>query len=214
MSLAVVRFVVGPLQTNAYLLADSASGLAAVVDPGAEGARLAAAARERGWKIRHVWLTHAHFDHIAGLAELAEALPVWPLVALHPADLWLWRLEGGAPLFGFRLDPGPEPNVYLEDGQRLYLGATAFQVLHAPGHTPGHVMFYAPAEGLLLAGDVIFRGSIGRTDLPQADQATLLNTLRTRILPLPPATRILPGHGPETTVGYERRHNPFLVDLT
>ena len=210
--LTIVPLVVGPLETNAYLLADPASRVAVVVDPGAEGRRIAAEARRRGWRIRHVWLTHAHFDHIAGLAELAEALPTWPLVALHPDDLWLWRLEGGAPLFGLRLDPGPEPTVHLRHGQRLRVGAVEFEVRHAPGHTPGHVMFYAPAVGVLLAGDVIFRESIGRTDLPQGDHDALLRSIRTQVLTLPDETRILPGHGPATTVGHERRFNPFMAE--
>jgi len=213
MPVDIVRLVVGPLETNAYLIADPLTRTAVVLDPGAEGERIAAEAQRRGWNIRHVWLTHAHFDHIGGLAALADALPTWPLVAMHPADLWLWRLEGGAPLFGFHLDPGPEPSVFLQPGQRLRVGATEFQVRHAPGHTPGHVMFYAPAERLLLAGDVIFRESIGRTDLPQGDLDTLLRSIHEHVLPLPDETRILPGHGPETTVGHERRFNPFLTDF-
>ncbi|NPA31410.1 MAG: MBL fold metallo-hydrolase [Chloroflexi bacterium] len=213
MPLDLVHLVVGPLETNAYLLADRATGTAVVVDPGAEGERIAAAAQARGWTIRHVWLTHAHFDHIGGLAALADALPAWPLVAMHPDDLWLWRLEGGAPLFGFRLDPGPEPSVFLQHGQRLRVGDTEFEVRHAPGHTPGHVMFYAPTENLLLAGDVIFREGIGRTDLPQGDYETLLRSIRDQVLTLPDETRVLPGHGPATTVGHERRYNPFVADL-
>ncbi len=213
MPLDLAHLVVGPLETNAYLLADRATGTAVVVDPGAEGERIAAAAQARGWTIRHVWLTHAHFDHIGGLAALADALPAWPLVAMHPDDLWLWRLEGGAPLFGFRLDPGPEPSVFLQHGQRLRVGDTEFEVRHAPGHTPGHVMFYAPTENLLLAGDVIFREGIGRTDLPQGDYETLLRSIRDQVLTLPDETRVLPGHGPATTVGHERRYNPFVADL-
>ncbi len=213
MPLDLVRLVVGPLETNTYLLADRASGIAVVVDPGAEGERIAEVARQRGWTIRHVWLTHAHFDHIGGLAALAEALPTWPLVAMHPDDLWLWRLEGGARLFGFRLDPGPEPTVFLQHGQRLRVGEVEFQVRHAPGHTPGHVMFYAPRLRWLLAGDVIFREGIGRTDLPQGDFHTLLRSIHEQVLSLPDETRILPGHGPETTVGHERRFNPFLAGM-
>ncbi|NPA26481.1 MAG: MBL fold metallo-hydrolase [Chloroflexi bacterium] len=211
MSLVVRRFVVGPLDTNAYLVADPVTRHAVVIDPGAEGAFLARRAADEGWHIRHIWITHAHFDHIGGAGELAEALPTWPLVAMHPDDIWLWRLEGGAPLFGFHIDPGPEPSVYLQHGQRLRLGQTVFEVRHAPGHSPGHVMFYVPDEHLLFAGDVIFYEGIGRTDIPGGDPEALQKSIATQVLSLPDSVRILPGHGPETTVGHERRYNPFLT---
>ncbi len=211
MGLVVRRFVVGPLDTNAYLLADPETRHAVVIDPGAEGGRIARAAADEGWRIRHIWITHAHFDHIAGAGELAEALPTWPLVAMHPDDLWLWRMEGGAPLFGFHIDPGPEPTVYLQHGQSLHLGRTVVEVRHAPGHSPGHVMFYVPQEGLLFAGDVVFYEGIGRTDIPGGDLDALRRSIQDHVLTLPDTVRILPGHGPETTVGHERRFNPFIA---
>ena len=116
-------------------------------------------------------------------------------------------------LFGLKIDPGPEPTIDLEHGQILHLGRYRFEVRHAPGHTPGHVMFYCAEQKVLFCGDVIFQGSIGRTDLPGGDYQTLMNSIRTQVLSLPEDTRLLTGHGPETTVGLERRYNPFLTDL-
>jgi hydroxyacylglutathione hydrolase len=209
--LSVVPLTLGPVQTNAYLIADAATGEAAVVDPAWDGQSILAEAQRRGWRIAHLWLTHAHFDHLGGAATVADALNPLPMVALHPDDYLLWRMEGGASLFGFRIDPGPEPTVELAHGQVLRLGENTLEVRHTPGHTPGHVIFYSQADGLAFCGDVIFRGSIGRTDLPGGDFATLINSIRTQILTLPDETRLLSGHGQETTVGAERRDNPFLI---
>ena len=208
--LTIIPLTLGPVQTNSYLIADAATGEAAVVDPAWDGLAILAEAQHRGWRIAHLWLTHAHFDHLGGVAALVDALNPLPLVALHPGDYTLWRMEGGASLFGFRIDPGPEPTVELTHGQILRLGENTLEVRHTPGHTPGHVVFYSQADSLVFCGDVVFRGSIGRTDLPGGDFATLINSIRTQILPLPDETRLLSGHGPETTVGEERRHNPFL----
>jgi len=113
-------------------------------------------------------------------------------------------------LFGMRIDPGPEPTIDLVHGQQLHLGHSLLEVCYSPGHTPGHVVFYCPAEGVCFCGDVIFQGSIGRTDLPGGDFDTLMNSIQTQILSMPDETRLLSGHGPETTVGAERRQNPFL----
>lgn len=206
----IVRFVLGPVETNTYLIADPEEGLAAVIDPAWEGERIAAEAQRRGWRIAHIWLTHAHFDHLGGAAGVADHTNPPPPVALHPADYPLWRVEGGARWFGMRLDPGPEPTVDLAHGMTLRLGRFTLEVRHAPGHTPGHVMFYCPQVGVLFAGDVIFYEGIGRTDLPGGDFDTLVHSIRTQVYTLPPETRILPGHGPETTVAHERAHNPFV----
>jgi hydroxyacylglutathione hydrolase len=133
-----------------------------------------------------------------------------PPAALHPADLPLWQAQGGAPLFGMHIEPGPRPELSLAHGQRLQVGAYEFEVRQAPGHTPGHVIFYCAAAGVAFCGDVIFLGSIGRTDLPGGSYGQLMNSIETQVLSLPDATRLLSGHGPETTVEYERRSNPFL----
>jgi hydroxyacylglutathione hydrolase len=206
----IVSFVLGPVMTNAYLIADPLTREAAVIDPAAEGQVIVDAAARKGWHIGNIWLTHAHFDHLAGAGEVADHVEPPPPVALHPEDYPLWRLQGGAPLFGMQIDPGPEPTIDLYHGQVLHLGRNLLEVRHAPGHTRGHVLFYCAADGVLFCGDVIFQDGIGRTDLPGGDYETLINSIQTQVLTLPDETRLLSGHGPETTVGRERKTNPFL----
>jgi glyoxylase-like metal-dependent hydrolase (beta-lactamase superfamily II) len=206
----VITLVLGPVETNAYLVADAQSGEAVVIDPAWDGEVIAAEARRRGWRISGIWLTHAHFDHLAGALGISQQVQPPPPVALHPADLPLWEAQGGAPFFGMHINPGPRPSISLAHGQTLHVGGYAFEVRHAPGHTPGHVVFYCAAESLVFCGDVIFMSSIGRTDLPGGSYQTLLHSIQTQILTLPDATRLLSGHGPETTVGQERLENPFL----
>jgi glyoxylase-like metal-dependent hydrolase (beta-lactamase superfamily II) len=209
--LSIVTFTLGLVETNTYLAADAESGEAAVIDPADRGEMIVSEAEKRGWRIANIWLTHAHFDHIAGSAGVADRTSPPPPVALHPDDYTLWRFQGGAPLFGMRIDPGPEPTIDLRHGQVLHLGQNQLEVRHAPGHTRGHVMFYCAAEKVMFCGDVIFQGSIGRTDLPDGNFDTLITSIREQVLTLPDATRLLPGHGPETTVGTERKYNPFLA---
>lgn len=196
--------------TNSYLVADSDSSEAVVIDPADKGRMIVGEAGKHGWHIGNIWLTHAHFDHIAGAGAVADHLNPPPQVALHPDDYPLWRMQGGAMLFGMRIDPGPEPTVDLKHGMAMHLGKYDFEVRHAPGHTRGHVIFYCADVGVAFCGDVIFQGSIGRTDLPGGDYDTLIQSIRTEILTLPDETRLLSGHGPETTVGQERLNNPFL----
>jgi hydroxyacylglutathione hydrolase len=210
MTLTIVPMVLGPVQTNAYLLADARTGEAVVIDPAWDGDLILDEASRRGWRIGSIWLTHAHFDHFGGAAAVADGTNPPPPVALHSQDYNLWRMQGGAPLFGMRIDPGPEPTIDLVHGQQLHLGENLLDVRHTPGHTPGHVVFYCPKDGICFCGDVIFQGSIGRTDLPGGDFDTLLASIHSQILSLPDETRLLSGHGSQTTVGAERRQNPFL----
>lgn len=208
--LSIVSLALGPLETNGYLVADDETGDAAIIDPGWDGDLILAEAEKRNWRIEHIWLTHAHFDHLGGSAAVADALKPSPQVALHPEDYQLWKMKGGAPLFGMDIDPGPEPTIDLLPGLILHLGSVQFQVLHTPGHSRGSVSFYCQSEGVVFCGDLIFQGSIGRTDLPGGDYSTIIQSIRTQILTLPDETRLLSGHGPETTVGFERIYNPFL----
>lgn len=209
--LEIVNFTLGPVMTNAYLVADPASGEAVVIDPADDGEVIVAEAQRREWRIGSIWLTHAHFDHLAGAGGVADRVNPPPPVALHSDDYPLWRMQGGAPLFGMQIDPGPEPTVDLYHGQILRLGENRIEVRHAPGHTRGHVVFICLAEKVAFCGDVIFQGSIGRTDLPGGDYQTLMDSIQKQILSLPDDTRLFSGHGPVTTVGRERMWNPFLV---
>ncbi|MEW6030840.1 MAG: MBL fold metallo-hydrolase [Chloroflexota bacterium] len=208
--LEIVTFTLGPAQTNAYLIADSETRDAAVIDPAWDGKLILSEARTRGWRIAHLWYTHAHFDHIGGAAEIADALNPLPLVALHPNDHVLWRAGGGGALFGFKIDPGPEPTIDFVHGQILRLGNVQFEVRFTPGHTTGHCILYCAQENVCFCGDLIFAGSVGRTDLPGGDFETLEKSIREQIYTLPDETRLLSGHGPETTVGREKRENLWV----
>ncbi|HSL44525.1 MAG TPA: MBL fold metallo-hydrolase [Anaerolineales bacterium] len=211
--LEIVSFTLGPAQTNAYLVADSETKEAAVIDPAWDGHIILAEAQKRGWRIAHLWYTHAHFDHIGGAGAIADALNPLPLVALHPNDHVLWRAGGGGALFGFDIDPGPEPTIDFYQGQMLRLGTVEFEVRFTPGHTPGHCILYVPASIICFCGDVIFAGSVGRTDFPGSSWEQLLESIKTQVFTLPEETRLLSGHGPETTVGEEKMSNPFVGGL-
>lgn len=213
MSLEIVSFTLGPAQTNAYLLADPQTKEAAVIDPSWDGHLILAEAQKRAWRIAHLWYTHAHFDHIGGAAAIADGLNPLPLVALHPADHILWRSGGGGRMFGLSIDPGPEPAIDFAHGQILRLGCNTFEVRHTPGHTPGHVVFYCAAESLCFCGDLIFAHSVGRTDLPGSSWESLVASIREQIYSLPENTRLLSGHGPETSVGEEKVSNPFVQEF-
>jgi glyoxylase-like metal-dependent hydrolase (beta-lactamase superfamily II) len=211
--LEIVTLTLGPAQTNAYLVADSATRDAVVIDPSWDGEVILSEAQKRGWRIAHLWYTHAHFDHIGGAGAIADALNPLPLVALHPDDHVLWRAGGGGAVFGFDIDPGPEPTIDLHQGQVLRLGSVIFEVRFTPGHTRGHCVFYVAESKVCFCGDLIFAGSVGRTDLPGGDFATLERSIREQIFSLPDDTRLLSGHGPETTVGREKQTNPFVSDI-
>jgi glyoxylase-like metal-dependent hydrolase (beta-lactamase superfamily II) len=208
--LEIISFTLGPVATNAYLVADLETKEAAVIDPAWDGHVILKAAQTRGWRIGHLWYTHAHFDHIGGAAAIADALNPLPLVALHPDDHVLWRAGGGGPAFGFDIDPGPEPTIDFQQGQILKLGSNEFEVRHTPGHTKGLCVLYVAKEKVCFCGDLIFNGSVGRTDLPGGDWDTLVDSIRTQIFSLPNDTKLLSGHGIETTVGEEKKHNPFV----
>jgi len=222
--LEIIPLILGPVSTNCYLIADSDSGEAAVIDPAWDGQVILAEAIKRGWKIGQLWYTHAHFDHFGGAAEIASTLNAsadpahrmalstnsLPVVALHPLDHPLWQNQGGAPLFGMHIELGPEPTVALAHGQILHLGNIEFEVRHTPGHTPGHVVFYCAKEAVLFSGDLIFQGGVGRSDLPGGNWEALERSIREQVYTLPDETRLLSGHGGKSTVGEEKHANPFV----
>jgi glyoxylase-like metal-dependent hydrolase (beta-lactamase superfamily II) len=207
-ALEVVAIPNGVFQQNCYLVFDPDHPDTVLVDPGEETDRFLAEASARNRSITAIWLTHAHIDHICGVAEIhrVTGAPIF----LHPDDLAHYRqLPQQGRLFGFEFEAPPEPDRSLRDREQLRIGNVAVEVRHAPGHTPGHVVFVAP--GVVLAGDVLFAGSIGRTDLPGGHHPTLLASIRRELLSLPDETLVYSGHGPVTTIGEERRTNPFLV---
>jgi len=209
--LEITTFILGPVQTNAYLIADTSSKEAVVIDPAWDGMQIVAEAKLRGWQIVDIWITHAHFDHLAGVAAIINATMPTPNVALHAKDLPLWKAQGGAQMFGIHIDPVPDPTISLSHNQIIGFGNYEMEVRHSPGHTPGHVIFSCPTEKIVFSGDVIFMQGIGRTDLPGGNYSELIHSISSQILTLADETRILTGHGPETTVGEERKSNPFLV---
>ncbi len=198
----------GRFMQNAWLIWDPATREAVVVDPGEEHERLQAAIRHRELTVQGIWLTHAHIDHVWGVTPIRQATGA--PVLLHPDDRrWYNAFTRQGEMFGIRgLEPLDPPDADLVVGETLSVGRYRFAVRHVPGHSPGHVAFVG--EGLAIAGDVLFQDSIGRTDLAGGDQAQLLESIRRELLSLPDETRVLPGHGSETTVGRERRMNPWL----
>jgi hydroxyacylglutathione hydrolase len=215
MKLSMMRLVLGPLQNNVYLLADEDSQDAVVIDPSFGSETVLVQAERQGWHLRQVWITHAHYDHIAGVAALSTAFDPPLPVGMH-ADAYAWLLEQEHVVkFGVPIDLLPEPGIFFKEGQQLTLtpGGQEFavEVRHAPGHSPGSVIFYCASLGVAFCGDVIFRASIGRTDLPGGHHDTLIESIHTQVLSLPESTTLLPGHGPESSVGFERLYNPYLA---
>jgi len=211
MALEIHTFTLGSLANNTYVLVDPATLLAVIVDPAFDSRHVAQAINKAGWKPFQIWLTHAHFDHTAGIAEIntnvQSALPV----GIHPDDLDLYKKGGGAGLFGITAPDLPEPSIFFEHNQQLSIGAETVEVRHTPGHSAGHVVFYLPQNKIALVGDLIFKNGVGRTDLPGGSMANLLNSIYKNMLTLPPETRLLSGHGAETTVTDEVEFNPYLM---
>lgn len=203
----------GGFGENAYLVWRPGSVDAVVVDPGAGTPDLLDFLASSDLQVRAILLTHAHLDHVDGVALLKKRTGA--PIHLHPEALPSYRsVELQAAAFGMELAPPPPPDEDLSGGETLRFGPLEFQVLDAPGHAPGHVIFHAPEDALAFVGDVVFSGSIGRTDLPGGDFRLLMGTIRSTVLTLPDHTRLFPGHGPDTTVGHERRYNPFIAPMT
>lgn len=199
-------------QQNCTLLWCDETREAAVVDPGGDIARILAVVAEKGVTLRQILLTHGHMDHIGGTAELVAQASL-PVIGPHADDVfWIDLLPQQAQMMGFKPVAGFVPDQLLNHGDKIKVGNAELDVLHCPGHTPGHVIFYNRAAQLALVGDVLFKGSIGRTDFPRGNHADLINAIRTRVLPLGDEVRFIPGHGPMSTFGNERRTNPFVAD--
>ncbi|UCH27915.1 MAG: MBL fold metallo-hydrolase [Trueperaceae bacterium] len=194
---------------NCYLLSSKSSQQAVLVDPGEDASRLLGTLAKNRLTLEAIWLTHAHFDHVGALAEIVASIDV--PVYLHPQDKpWLANAAIFAAQFGLSFAPVTVETIDLRDGQVLQIGDIVATCLHTPGHAPGHIAFHLADQKLVLAGDTLFRGSIGRTDLPGGNHDLLIESIRKKILTLPQETRVYPGHGPDTTVGIEIQSNPFL----
>ncbi|MCL5967844.1 MAG: MBL fold metallo-hydrolase [Betaproteobacteria bacterium] len=203
---------VTPFQQNCSLLWCDQTQAAAVIDPGGDLDEVLAEAQRLGLKLEQIWLTHAHIDHAGAAGELAQQLGL-PIIGPHPGDqFWIDALAQQSQMFGFPQARPFTPTRWLHDGDTVTLGRSSVQVRHCPGHTPGHVVFHSPEIGRAFVGDVLFAGSIGRTDFPQGDHEQLLASIRERLWPMGDATVFIPGHGPESSFGRERRSNPYVRD--
>ena len=205
----ILQLPLGPLQTNCYLIACEQTNDAAVIDPSWNGRFIAETADEKGWQISKILLTHAHFDHVGGLAELKQLVDV-PVYVHQEAIPMLQQTNNSARMFGMEIEQPADPEQLLVEGDVVQVGNSNLQVLFTPGHAPGHISFYLPEQNVLFDGDVLFQQSIGRTDLPGGDMRLLLQMIEEKFLILPDETAVLSGHGPATTIGREKQWNPFL----
>lgn len=205
----IEHFVVGPLESNCFVVVDEGSRESFVVDPGDEPDRIIDYIRSQKLIVKYLICTHAHFDHIGGLSELKRETDA--KIVMHKADLPIYeKSEEHALLWGFEIDPLPRPDLFVADGDSIDIGRIRFEVLHTPGHSPGGISLLG--EGVVFTGDTLFAGSVGRTDLPGGD-VRLLKASFQRLMALPGETKILPGHGPETTVSRERVANFFMFEI-
>jgi glyoxylase-like metal-dependent hydrolase (beta-lactamase superfamily II) len=201
---------VTPFEQNCSLLACEKTGRAALVDPGGDIEILLGEVRKRGLTLEKILLTHAHIDHAGGVGQLAREQGL-PIEGPHPDDqFWIDGLDQQARMFGFPRAEAFTPARWLDQGDRVTVGEETLEVRHCPGHTPGHVIFYHPQDRVALVGDVVFKGSIGRSDFPRGNHRQLLDSIRDQVLSMDDDVRLVTGHGPMTTVGEERTGNPFI----
>jgi glyoxylase-like metal-dependent hydrolase (beta-lactamase superfamily II) len=203
---------VTPFQQNCSIAVCEKTGRAAVVDPGGDLDRIRDAVKQLGVTVEKILVTHGHLDHCAGAAALARELGVPIEGPQREDDFWIQQLVAQSTRYGFEHAEVFQPDRWLEDGDTVTVGESQMEVVFCPGHTPGHVVFFSRADRVALVGDVLFQGSIGRTDFPRGDHATLLASIREKLWPLGDDVTFVPGHGPASTFGHERRTNPFVRD--
>lgn len=204
----IQSFTIGPLETNAYLVVDERSRQALLIDPGLESEDIYDVISAEGLTLTSIVNTHGHFDHVCGNAFFRAKTGAPVLIHREDAGI-MQRADEQARAFGFQVAPPPPPDRLLDEEDEVVMGETRMRILHTPGHTPGGICLYG--EGVVFVGDALFAGSIGRTDLPGGSYEVLLASIRTKLLSLPDDTVVYPGHGPPTTIGAERAHNPFLT---
>ena len=211
-ALSVAVVPVTAFAQNCTILMCNNTKQAAVIDPGGDVSRIKQQLEKMGATASKILLTHAHIDHAGGTAELARDLSL-TIEGPHEGDLfWIQGLPQQSAMFGFPAVESFTPDRWLNDGDEVEVGEVKFQVIHTPGHTPGHVVFYNPQQKLAFVGDVLFNGSIGRTDFPQGNHAELISSIRDKLFPLGDDIEFICGHGPNSTFGHERQHNPFVSD--
>ncbi|EYU15191.1 MBL fold metallo-hydrolase [Photorhabdus aegyptia] len=197
---------------NCTLIWNEESKEAAIVDPGGEAEKLIAEIERRGLKLTQILLTHGHFDHVGATAAVAKHFNV-PVYGPQQEDaFWIEGLQAQSRMFGIEECPSFEPDRWLNEGDELRVGGVDLSVLHCPGHTPGHVVFVNHEDKLIYMGDVLFKGGVGRSDFPRGNHQQLINSIKDKLLPLGDDYEFIPGHGPMSTLGYERQTNPFLQD--
>ena len=201
-------FVAGHMQANCYIIGCPETGEAAVVDPGGDADRILARLKARGLRLRYIILTHGHVDHIAALGEVRDATGAEVLIHAADADMLTDPTRNLSFFMGRRLRFSPAERL-LADGDTIEVGTVRLEVVHTPGHTPGGICL--KTDDLVITGDTLFAGSVGRSDFPGGNHRQLIRSIKERLLCLPGHTRVYPGHGPETTIGEEKRYNPFLA---
>ncbi len=214
MALKAVIVPVTAFAQNCSVVWCDQTGKGAVIDPGGDLDRILAEVERNGVTLEKILLTHAHIDHAGATAELARRLAL-PIEGPHPGDrFWIDALPQQGAMFGLPRAEAFEPTRWLDQGDEVTVGDVHLEVRHCPGHTPGHVVFFDPGTRIAFVGDVLFAGSIGRTDFPGGDHATLLHSIRANLFPLGDDVRFVPGHGPMSTFGAERRGNPFVGEVS
>ena len=205
----VEMLTVGPFQENCYIVGDEVSGEGALVDPGDEATRIALAVEQTGLEIGQIIITHAHIDHVGAIASLVAEY-VCPVLMHEEAEAMLKTVPQQAMMMGLRFGQVPKVDRHVADEEVLEVGSLRLRSLYTPGHAPGHLAFLVEGEEVVFSGDALFAGSVGRVDLPGGSMEVLMRSIEDRLMPLPDDTRVLSGHGPETTIGRERMTNPFL----
>ncbi|MBD0254017.1 MAG: MBL fold metallo-hydrolase [Rubrobacter sp.] len=200
---------VGPFQENCYIVGDEESGIGAIIDPGEEAARIAMAVEQTGLDIGSLIITHAHIDHVGAVVALVDEYAC-PVLMHAEAEATLGQLPTQAMMMGLRFGKLPTVDRHVGDEEVLEVGGIRLRSLYTPGHAPGHLAFYVEDRDLVLSGDALFAGSVGRVDLPGGSMEVLMRSIEERLLTLPDETMVYPGHGPQTTIGKERASNPFL----
>ena len=209
--MVLMRLMVGPLQVNCYIIADEKTKEAVVIDPGDDAQDILGIIRKKGLTVKYIVNTHAHFDHVGANRELKEATGAE--ILLHEADAALLESTSGqARTFGMNAPASPKADRYVKHGDVITAGEVSLAVLHIPGHSPGGICLVE--QGMVFTGDALFAGSIGRTDLPGGSHMALIGAIKANLLTLPDDTKVYPGHGPESTIGEEKRENPYLNEAS